>query len=227
MTNKEEISWHIVGVLRSAFQKFFFCKRKYGTLSKWNLNPLEMDGVDEEHENIVVFEDQQAIYGCFEDLEQELKRMGVPFNRHTDSYSYYSEEIVYFRPKGVSTEETNITLALHEGAPFVYTHDVRKLLKTGAADALKALLDNADPQDIVPLHFWDKYPYQHLLRENEIATEQNVDAGSENAYIAKCNQCSRFMRIDPVSSNIIPHQPPCRHKNYKIVAEIYAQKKEI
>ena len=52
----------------------------------------------EEDSTVATFKDVEARYGMFEDLEDILMELEVPFDRWSDAYCEYDSEQVYYRP---------------------------------------------------------------------------------------------------------------------------------
>ncbi|MDI6752802.1 MAG: hypothetical protein QME78_00220 [Thermodesulfobacteriota bacterium] len=95
-------------------------------------------------DGIFSLDDQQARYGCFENLEALLKQKGVPFDRESGAYFEYIPELVIFRPAQKGTPALDITFNLSDGVPVVDVQKIRNLLPQGI-EAVKAYLDEHFP----------------------------------------------------------------------------------
>ncbi len=90
---------------------------------------------------IIKIEDDRASNGQFDDLEGELRKNNVPFERTSSQHYEYSAETCYFRPESAcgrpvihetfSEEET--------GDPYIVVTELKKLLSLDA-ESVKAKL---------------------------------------------------------------------------------------
>jgi hypothetical protein len=82
------------------------------------------------------FHDEQASYGQFEDLEKNLKVLGVPFNRASNGYGEYDPKERCYRP--ARNDEPEIDFVFDEDnsnhVPVIYASDIWQILKLGEPD---------------------------------------------------------------------------------------------
>lgn len=113
---------------------------------------------EEQYENdeVVHFSCDETYFGMFQELEDGLQKLRIPYDRYSEAYTPYPEEIVYFRPNELNPDHQLIRLVLHDGEPFVLTYQIRKILEEAPdnlRENLENLLDRVDPQ-VIPLTAW-------------------------------------------------------------------------
>ena len=74
--------------------------------------------------NILDFEDGEACYGRFEDLEAFLIDNDIPYIRESSAYGEFSPEVVYFNGKEMVTQEAN-----QDGVPIISVQTVKDWCK--------------------------------------------------------------------------------------------------
>lgn len=137
-----------------ALRKAFFDLLATAKGREWNDQDLRLEY---EKNGVAVFSDEQAVNGQFEELEDELKKSGIPFNRYSSGYCEYNPEKRYFRPATPDSQEIDVTFFLHEDYDeFVPAAAIRQYLDL-PAEEFKAkvleLLQKWDP-DVQPLSEW-------------------------------------------------------------------------
>ena len=82
-------------------------------------------------DNILILEDAQASYGMFEELEDLLRRKGIPFDRESGQYAEYSAKLVIFRPaKDDASTALDLTIPLWNDEPFVSVREIREIIRS-------------------------------------------------------------------------------------------------
>jgi len=95
-------------------------------------------------DGIVTMSDQEANYGCFSDLEDLLRKKGVPFDRQSGQAYDYTPELVIFRPAQDGAPALDLTIPLHDDEPIISVMEIRELLAQGV-EAAMAYLDQHFP----------------------------------------------------------------------------------
>lgn len=101
-------------------------------------------------ERLIVVEDGEAWNGEFAELEAELVRRGVAFDRYTDGYGSFQPRERRFRPARDGRPGVDVEVVLTaDGEPFVPLGELRELLRLQDPDALRArlaeLIERAEP----------------------------------------------------------------------------------
>jgi hypothetical protein len=100
---------------------------------------------------IFTLDDQEANYGMFSDLEDLLRKKGIPFDRQSGhAYNYYTPELVIFRPAQDGAPALDLTFPLYDDEPIVRVRKIRELLAIDdggeeAASAIRRYLDDNFP----------------------------------------------------------------------------------
>jgi len=80
--------------------------------------------------NTVTLEDEQAVNGTFEKIEDALIEMGIPFDRHSTGYCDILPETREYRPATAEHEKIdNIVVFTNNGDLFVRIYNLRDILK--------------------------------------------------------------------------------------------------
>lgn len=113
---------------------------------------------EEQHENdgVVHFSCDEAYFGMFQELEDGLQKLGIPYDRYSEKYASYDEEIVYFRPDEPDSNRRLIRLELHDEKPFIRLHRLQRILEgdpNKLRENLENLLNEVHPQ-VTPLSAW-------------------------------------------------------------------------
>jgi hypothetical protein len=67
----------------------------------------------------------------FGELEDLLRRKGIPFDRESGQYAEYSAELVIFRPaKDDTSKDLDLTIPLWNDEPFVKVREIREIIKS-------------------------------------------------------------------------------------------------
>jgi hypothetical protein len=82
-------------------------------------------------DGIFSLDDQEANYGMFSDLEDFLRKKGIPFDRQSGQAYDYTPERVVFRPTQNGTPALDLTLPLFDDEPFITIRELRELLLQG------------------------------------------------------------------------------------------------
>lgn len=110
-------------------------------------------------DGLLVFEDSDARYGGFEDLEKFLKEHGIEFNRWSDSkYEFDCELVTFRRETGLHSRLTD-----KERRPVVQTCDVEELLELDEVGEIKKKIRELLSPEISPL--------QHINPEELVSPE--------------------------------------------------------
>jgi hypothetical protein len=95
-------------------------------------------------DGIFTLDDQEADYGMFSDLEDLLRKKGIPFDRQSGQAYDYTPELVIFRPAPDGAPALDLTLLLHDDEPIVSVREIRELVPQGI-EAVTAYLDRHFP----------------------------------------------------------------------------------
>jgi hypothetical protein len=93
---------------------------------------------------IFTLDDQEASYGMLYDLEQLLRKKGIPLDRQSGQAYDYTPELVIFRPAQNGTPALDLNLPLFNDEPFITVQELRELLPQGI-QAIRAYLDKEYP----------------------------------------------------------------------------------
>lgn len=101
-------------------------------------------------ERLIVVEDGEAWNGEFAELEAELVKRGVAFDRYTDGYGSFQPRERRFRPArdGWPAVDVEVVLTM-DGEPFVVLEKLRELLRLEDPGTLRVrlaeLIERAEP----------------------------------------------------------------------------------
>jgi len=101
-------------------------------------------------EDFLSVEDGEARNGEFREIEAELVKLGIPFDRFTDGYGSFQPRERRFRPArdGRPVVDVEVVLTM-DGEPFVVLGRLRELLCLEDPGALRArlaeLIERAEP----------------------------------------------------------------------------------
>lgn len=109
-----------------------------------------IDQVVDEAAGFIIFRDDQARYGEFEELEELCRQLGLPYDRISEARYEHNGELVRWRP---GMEEPLVETADQSGKPVILREQLEACLATLKAgrvqEGIKALQDLAP--DIAPL----------------------------------------------------------------------------
>jgi hypothetical protein len=99
---------------------------------------------------IFTLDDQEAKYGMFSDLEDLLRKKGIPFDRQSGQAYNYTPELVIFRPAKNGVPAMDLTFPLYDDEPIISVREVREFLAIDdageeAASAIRRYLDDNFP----------------------------------------------------------------------------------
>jgi hypothetical protein len=120
---------------------------------------------------IVTFEDDQASYGQFTELEGVFVEAGIPFDRRSCGYAEYDPEHRIFRPDSASGQLSGdvVQPTDENGHVQVGTDELKKLLRLGPValkKKLKAVLDGLLLDERSPLEQWGSGKIKPLREPN-------------------------------------------------------------
>lgn len=105
-------------------------------------------------EDFLSVEDSEALHGEFAELEAELVRRGVAFDRYTDGYGSFQPRERRFRPArdGRGPVDVEVLLTV-DGEPYVVLGELKKLLAMEDAGELRRRLAGlvAEAEPVPPL----------------------------------------------------------------------------
>jgi len=157
------------------------------------------DGRDGE----LTFEDDEATYGCFGDLEEWLILNGIDFNRQSDGYCEYTPCLVAFR-KDVGQKEFILD---HDGYHIMRVDDVLRLIDQNPRfranmDDLILKLREENGQEIPSLR-----PFFGIVAPQVIATDE-LKRRNTDPVTTTCAQCGADLS-DPGLGPAYKHCPKC------------------
>jgi len=131
---------------------------KYLTGEVISLIEKYTDRRDRSADPVVQYESHYASDGRFDDLENELIDMGIPFDRYTGQDFNTDAETRYYRPARDDEPEIDITTTENRGGEMVPASELKEILvlsPEGLAIALRAILKKYAP-DVSSLINWNK-----------------------------------------------------------------------
>jgi hypothetical protein len=93
---------------------------------------------------IFTLDDQEANEGMFPDLEDLLRKKGIPFDRQSGQAYNYTLELAIFRPAKNGVPAMDLTFPLYDDEPIISVREIRELLSQGI-EAVTAHLDRHFP----------------------------------------------------------------------------------
>lgn len=114
----------IIEILKRDIERFPEIKDEVYSLF-YDLNGKLYDNdMWDEDSPVATFKDIEARYGCFEDLEELLVELEVPFDRWSDAYCEWDSETVFYRP---AINKKEVFCANGDGNFIFLAEDIRAL----------------------------------------------------------------------------------------------------
>jgi len=137
---------------------------------------------------IVVYDSFQAINDKFEDLEKELVKRKIPFDRKSEGFCEIQPQCRYYRPATKSNPEIDKIIQTDNSyLEYITLDDLKPLLKLDAKECkkrLKKLVEDVDLDHIPPLenyvnNNWLRRFILKLLPAGEPGENRNIPKGED------------------------------------------------